>query len=64
MGNCLLGSVGVSIDLHAQRNCVSVFCTEPPETPLRVAPWQYVLTAICIAGAAMVSTCLLVNSYS
>ncbi|KAF9068174.1 hypothetical protein BDP27DRAFT_1295498 [Rhodocollybia butyracea] len=56
----VLGS-SCQIDQECQeRNCLSGLCTEPPETPLHVAPWQYVLTAICIVGA-MMSTCLLLT---
>ncbi|THV06379.1 hypothetical protein K435DRAFT_743840 [Dendrothele bispora CBS 962.96] len=42
------------------RNCVSGVCTEPPETPFRVAPWQYVITAFCVIGA-MISICMLLT---
>ncbi|KAJ3800575.1 hypothetical protein GGU11DRAFT_676980 [Lentinula aff. detonsa] len=43
-----------------QRNCVVSTCVEPPETPLRVAPWQYAITAMCILGA-MVAICLMLT---
>ncbi|KAJ4478960.1 hypothetical protein J3R30DRAFT_3289184 [Lentinula aciculospora] len=43
-----------------QRNCVEGICAEPLETPLRVAPWQYAITAMCILGA-MVATCLMLT---
>ncbi|KAJ3933425.1 MAG: hypothetical protein NXY57DRAFT_998863 [Lentinula lateritia] len=43
-----------------ERNCVAGICVVPPETPLRVAPWQYAVTAMCILGA-MVATCLMLT---
>ncbi|GAW10465.1 hypothetical protein LENED_012734 [Lentinula edodes] len=43
-----------------ERNCVVGICAVPPETPLRVAPWQYAVTAMCILGA-MVATCLMLT---
>jgi len=40
-------------DPSVQYNCGPAgVCAYPPETPLRVAPWQYVITAICIVGGA------------
>ncbi|KIK68000.1 hypothetical protein GYMLUDRAFT_154772 [Collybiopsis luxurians FD-317 M1] len=43
-----------------KRNCVVGICSEPPETPLRVTPAQYVITATCIV-AATIATCLLLT---
>lgn len=41
------------LTVYAQHNCGSAgICAEPPETPLRVAPWQYATTALCIIGGA------------
>ncbi|KAF5334861.1 hypothetical protein D9758_014274 [Tetrapyrgos nigripes] len=42
------------------RNCVSGICAEPPETPLRVEAWQYVITVFCVMGA-MVAICILLT---
>ncbi|KAJ7471374.1 hypothetical protein B0H11DRAFT_2039716 [Mycena galericulata] len=39
-------------------NCAAGACANPPETPLRIAPWQCVLTALAIV-AAMLATCML-----
>ncbi|KAJ6620023.1 hypothetical protein B0H10DRAFT_1792418 [Mycena sp. CBHHK59/15] len=41
-------------------NCAAGVCANPPETPLRIAPWQCALTATCIVGA-MVATCMLLT---
>ncbi|KIJ94955.1 hypothetical protein K443DRAFT_341203 [Laccaria amethystina LaAM-08-1] len=44
-----------------QRNCNSAkVCVEPPETPLRVAPWQWGLTMGSIL-AAMIVICILLT---
>jgi len=43
------------------RNCgAHGVCADPPETPLKVAPWQYAVTAICVIGA-MTATCVLLT---
>jgi hypothetical protein len=32
-----------------QRNCgENATCADPPETPLRIAPWQWVMTVLCV----------------
>ncbi|KAJ7111925.1 hypothetical protein C8R44DRAFT_711519 [Mycena epipterygia] len=41
-------------------NCAEGTCTDPPETPVRIAPWQCALTATAIVGA-MVATCMLLT---
>ncbi|KAJ7614148.1 hypothetical protein FB45DRAFT_802703 [Roridomyces roridus] len=40
--------------------CAAGKCANPPETPLRIAPWQSALTAAAILGA-MLTTCILLN---
>lgn len=41
----------------------NALCAEPPETPFRVAPWQWTVTIVCILGAmiAICSTLFLVH---
>ncbi|KAJ7157636.1 hypothetical protein C8R43DRAFT_882992 [Mycena crocata] len=41
-------------------NCAGGTCADPPETPLRIAPWQCALTMTAIVGA-MVATCVLLS---
>ncbi|KAK0500110.1 hypothetical protein EDD18DRAFT_1307630 [Armillaria luteobubalina] len=41
------------------RNCARGFCADPPEAPLKIQSWQYVLTAICIIGILVVTVMLL-----
>lgn len=57
-------AVGVACQLDSEceeRNCNSAkVCVEPPETPLRVAPWQWGLTIGSIL-AAMVVICILLT---
>ncbi|KII85258.1 hypothetical protein PLICRDRAFT_337586 [Plicaturopsis crispa FD-325 SS-3] len=56
-----LGSLCQTDQQCSTYNCGSQgLCTDPPETPVRVAPWQYALTGICIA-AAMVATCVMLT---
>ncbi|ESK86900.1 hypothetical protein Moror_3417 [Moniliophthora roreri MCA 2997] len=41
-----------------QRNCVNGVCAIPPEAPLRISAWQYLVTVLCLVGA-MASTLIL-----
>ncbi|KIJ90998.1 hypothetical protein K443DRAFT_115761, partial [Laccaria amethystina LaAM-08-1] len=57
-------AVGMACELDSEceeRNCNSAkVCVEPPETPLRVAPWQWGLTMGSIL-AAMIVICILLT---
>ncbi|KAF8895988.1 hypothetical protein BD779DRAFT_1493331 [Infundibulicybe gibba] len=54
-----LGAICASDNECETSTCASPgYCTDPPETPTRVAPWQYAITVSCILGA-MMATCMM-----
>ncbi|KAJ8489955.1 hypothetical protein ONZ45_g13379 [Pleurotus djamor] len=40
-------------------NCLQGVCVHSPETPYHVAPWQYAVTVLCIAGSMSVTFIML-----
>ncbi|EGN98644.1 hypothetical protein SERLA73DRAFT_107716 [Serpula lacrymans var. lacrymans S7.3] len=58
-------TVGIGLPCSFDRNCRSHhckggFCADPPDTSLKVAPWQYAVTALLIV-AAMIAICAILT---